>query len=100
MVDRLVLFTRGLDASSIMTVSKEVALALTDDELPLYTILVPAYNEPEVDGDLLAAMRAIDYPRKKLQALVLLEEDDPITIEAAEKAGVYKDNQHSESACG
>lgn len=100
MVDRLILFTRGLDASSIMTVSDEVALALTDDELPLYTILVPAYNEPEVVGDLLAAMRAIDYPKKKLQVLLLLEEDDLITIEAAEKAGVDKGDQHSESACG
>ncbi|WP_092802624.1 glycosyltransferase [Rhodococcus globerulus] len=90
MVDRLILFTRGLDASSIMTVSDEVALALPDDELPLYTILVPAYNEPEVVGDLIAAMRAIDYPKEKLQVLLLLEEDDLITIEAAEKAGVDK----------
>ncbi|PBC42417.1 N-acetylglucosaminyltransferase [Rhodococcus sp. ACPA4] len=90
MVDRLILFMRGLDASAIMTISDEVALALTDDELPLYTILVPAYNEPEVVGDLIAAMRAIDYPKEKLQVLLLLEEDDMITIEAAELAGVDK----------
>lgn len=90
MVDRLILFTRGLDASSIMTVSDDVARALRDDELPLYTILVPAYNEPEVVGDLIAAMRAIDYPKEKLQVLLLLEEDDLITIEAAKKAGVDK----------
>lgn len=90
MIDRLILFARGLDASSIMTISDEEALALTEDELPLYTILVPAYNEPEVVGDLIAAMRAIDYPAEKLQVLLLLEEDDTITIDAAEKAGVDK----------
>ncbi|TSD48933.1 glycosyltransferase [Rhodococcus sp. KBS0724] len=90
MVDRLILFMRGLDASAIMTISDEVALALTDDELPLYTILVPAYNEPEVVGDLIAAMRAIHYPKEKLQVLLLLEEDDLITIKAAELAGVDK----------
>ncbi|MDI9915069.1 glycosyltransferase [Rhodococcus sp. IEGM 1379] len=90
MADRLLLFTRGLDASSIVTISDERALALTDDELPTYTILVPAYDEPAVVGDLIAAMRAIDYPAEKLQVLLLLEADDTITIEAAEKAGVDK----------
>lgn len=88
MVDRLILFTRGLDASSIMTISDEEALALSYDDLPTYTILVPAYNEPEVVGDLIAAMRAIEYPADKMQVLLLLEEDDAVTIEAALAAGV------------
>ena len=71
-----------------MTISDEEALALSYDDLPTYTILVPAYNEPEVVGDLIAAMRAIEYPADKMQVLLLLEEDDAVTIEAALAAGV------------
>ncbi|WP_424808306.1 glycosyltransferase family 2 protein [Rhodococcus sp. 27YEA15] len=88
MIDRLLLFTRGLDAASIVTVSDEEARALPNESLPTYTILVPAYNEPEVVADLIAAMRAIEYPPEKLQVLLLLEEDDDVTITAAEDAGV------------
>lgn len=88
LADRLLLFTRGMARDAQFIVDDEEALALTDDQLPQYTVLVPAYNEPEVVGDLLAAMAALDYPADKLQVLLLLEEDDTVTIEAAEKAGL------------
>ena len=60
MIDRLLLFSRGLDAAAIVTVTDEQARAIPDDRLPLYTILVPAYDEPEVVGDLIAAMTGLD----------------------------------------
>ncbi|GEE03879.1 N-acetylglucosaminyltransferase [Gordonia spumicola] len=82
LVDRLVLFRRGL-VSGALTVSDERARAVGDDDLPSYTVLVPAYNEPEVVGDLIGNMRALDYPVDKLQVLLLLEEDDQVTIDAA-----------------
>ncbi len=88
MIDRVLLFSRGLDASAIVTVTDEQALSIPDDLLPLYTILVPAYDEPEVVGDLIAAMTGLDYPPEKLQVLLLLEEDDEVTIEAAAQSGV------------
>ncbi|MBY6367152.1 glycosyltransferase [Rhodococcoides corynebacterioides] len=88
MADRILLFSRGLDASAIVTVSDEDALAVPDADLPPYTILVPAYDEPEVVGDLIAAMSALRYPADKLQVLLLLEEDDDVTIEAARRAGL------------
>ncbi|MEE2057132.1 glycosyltransferase [Rhodococcus artemisiae] len=88
LADRLLLFSRGLNRDAIVQVSDEDALAPTDDRLPAYTVLVPAYNEPEVVGDLVAAMHAIDYPAEKLQVLLLLEEDDTVTIDAAEAAGL------------
>ncbi|MBY6707013.1 glycosyltransferase [Rhodococcus sp. BP-241] len=90
MVDRVLLFVRGLDASAIVTITDAEALAVPDDDLPEYTILVPAYDEPEVVGDLIAAMTALDYPPEKLQVLLLLEEDDDVTIEAARRAGVSR----------
>ncbi|MFI6041539.1 glycosyltransferase [Nocardia sp. NPDC051321] len=88
MGDRLLIFQRGMARDAIMTVSDERALALTDAELPPYTILVPAYGEPEVVGDLIGAMTALDYPKDRLQVLLLLEEDDSPTIEAARRAGI------------
>lgn len=88
MGDRLLIFQRGMARDAIMTVSDERALALTDAELPPYTILVPAYGEPEVVGDLISAMTALDYPKDRLQVLLLLEEDDSPTIEAAQRAGI------------
>ncbi|MFG1796332.1 glycosyltransferase [Nocardia sp. NPDC049149] len=88
MADRVLIFQRGMARDAIMTVEDARALALTDAELPPYTILVPAYGEPEVVGDLIGAMTALDYPKDRLQVLLLLEEDDTPTIEAARSAGI------------
>ncbi|MDZ4267837.1 MAG: glycosyltransferase [Mycobacterium sp.] len=82
MADRVLIFRQGL-ASRALVISDERARAIPDDELPPYTVLVPAYNEPEVVGDLIGAMAAIEYPRDKLQVLLLLEADDDVTIAAA-----------------
>ncbi|MDT5304223.1 MAG: glycosyltransferase XagB, partial [Mycobacterium sp.] len=82
MLDRVTIFRAGL-ASRAIVVTDEEARAIPDAGLPLYTILVPAYGEPEVVGDLIGAMAALDYPRDKLQVLLLLEADDEVTIAAA-----------------
>ncbi|MGX9789950.1 glycosyltransferase [Mycobacterium sp. MMS18-G62] len=82
MVDRVTIFRHGL-ASRAIVITDEEARAIPDADLPVYTILVPAYNEPEVVGDLIGAMAALEYPIDKLQVLLLLEEDDDVTIAAA-----------------
>ncbi|ART71962.1 N-acetylglucosaminyltransferase [Mycobacterium dioxanotrophicus] len=84
--DRVLIFKRGL-ASRPIVISDEAARAIADADLPSYTILVPAYNEPEVVADLIGAMDALEYPRDKLQVLLLLEADDQVTIDAAEACG-------------
>jgi hypothetical protein len=63
----------------------EVA-ALRDEELPDYTILVPVYREANVIRMLMANLARLDYPKEKLEILVLLEEDDVETYEAAKAA--------------
>ncbi|MFN8032188.1 MAG: glycosyltransferase [Mycobacterium sp.] len=83
MLDRVLIFKAGL-ASAAIVISDEEARAIPDAELPAYTILVPAYNEPEVVADLLGAMAAMEYPADKLQVLLLLEADDEVTINAAQ----------------
>ncbi len=86
MTDRVLIFREGL-ASRPIVISDEQARAIPDDELPRYTILVPAYNEPEVVGELIGAMTALEYPHDKLQVLLLLEADDDVTIDAARACG-------------
>ncbi|MDR6625095.1 cellulose synthase/poly-beta-1,6-N-acetylglucosamine synthase-like glycosyltransferase [Caulobacter segnis] len=56
---------------------------LADADLPAYTIIAPLYREAEVVGELLENLAAIDYPRDRLQALVVLEADDSQTLAAA-----------------
>ncbi len=67
-------------------VTNEEVRTLRDEELPVYTILVPVYREPEVVGHLVHALKAMDYPQHKLDVLLLLEEDDTATLEAAKAA--------------
>jgi hypothetical protein len=54
-----------------------------DTDLPEYTILVPAFQEPNVVAEVIRHMSDIDYPPSKLQILLLLEESDTATIAAA-----------------
>ena len=77
----LLLRSRGNDRFSFTT---EELDALADDELPRFTILVPAYKEPEVLPHLVENLAAFDYPIDKLQILLLLESNDPETRAAAE----------------
>ena len=58
--------------------------ALTDEELPVYTILVPLYREAESLPRLLDGLRMLDYPKDKLDILLLLEEDDEETRRAVD----------------
>jgi cellulose synthase/poly-beta-1,6-N-acetylglucosamine synthase-like glycosyltransferase len=80
---RVLMASRSRSATSVVVVSDEDALAIPDDELPVYTVLVPMYHEAQVVPQLLAHLRALDYPRGRLDVKLLLEEDDEATIEAA-----------------
>ena len=57
--------------------------ALNDEDLPTYTILVPMYKEPTMVAGMLRNMRAMDYPKDKLDVKLLLEANDLETQEAA-----------------
>jgi cellulose synthase/poly-beta-1,6-N-acetylglucosamine synthase-like glycosyltransferase len=53
--------------------------------MPVYTILVAAYKEAEVIGTLIKSLKKLDYPQDKLDIILLLEENDPETLQAAKK---------------
>ena len=66
-------------------VKSEELDALTDDSLPVYTILLPLYKEPEVAQKILKRIDALDYPASKLDVKLLLESDDTETAAELEK---------------
>ncbi|MAP96222.1 MAG: glycosyl transferase [Ponticaulis sp.] len=52
---------------------------------PVYTILVPVYREPAAVHDLIAALKGLDYPKRQLDILILLEESDDLTFAALQE---------------
>ncbi|MCB2202376.1 glycosyltransferase [bacterium] len=83
---KFVLVSSSVSSSLEVPVTDEEIQALEDDELPIYTVLVPVYKEAGVLPKLLEAIENLDYPKIKLDVKVLLEEDDIETINAFHKA--------------
>ncbi|MGY1631722.1 glycosyltransferase [Geodermatophilus sp. SYSU D01186] len=75
--------TVGTAYETVEQVTDAEVAALEDTDLPRYTILVPVYREAGIVGLLMRNLAALDYPREKLEILLLLEEDDPETLSAA-----------------
>lgn len=61
---------------------------LREDELPVFTVLVPMFREAKVLPRLAQSLRALDYPLGKLDIKIVLEADDTETIEAARRLGL------------
>jgi glycosyltransferase XagB len=59
------------------------ARPVNEHDLPVYSILVPAYKEKDVIGNLIKSLKKLDYPEDKLDIILLLEENDKETLEAA-----------------
>jgi cellulose synthase/poly-beta-1,6-N-acetylglucosamine synthase-like glycosyltransferase len=80
---RVKLFRLSLGPGHQHEITEAEARAIPDRDLPAYTILVPAFHEPEVVAKLIESVGKMDYPTDKLQILLLLEEDDTETVAAA-----------------
>ncbi|MDD2818432.1 MAG: glycosyltransferase [Candidatus Nanopelagicales bacterium] len=86
-------FNRGTNLRweyELLLARKAQGLPLTparipDEELPIYTILLPVFHEANVINKLLANLGSLDYPASKLEILLLMEADDLETIEAAKR---------------
>ncbi len=76
----------GARREAAVPITDEDVAALTDDELPVYTVLVPVYREANIVADLIGNLGALDYPAEKLEILLLLEEEDEETRQAAAAA--------------
>lgn len=60
--------------------------AIPDWELPVYTVMIPAYREPEVINELIQRVTNLEYPPDRLDVKLLIESDDDETIDAVHAA--------------
>lgn len=63
-------------------VSRQELRELKDEELPVYTILVPLYKEAEMLPQIARSLKDLEYPKDKLDIKLLLEENDHETLQA------------------
>ncbi|TSD63738.1 glycosyltransferase [Inquilinus sp. KBS0705] len=63
-------------------VTKDDLKHVVDDDLPIYTILLPVYKEDKLIKKLIWNLQSIDYPREKLDIKLLIEEEDDKTLNA------------------
>jgi cellulose synthase/poly-beta-1,6-N-acetylglucosamine synthase-like glycosyltransferase len=68
--------TLRLAGAFIPLPKREPAIALRDDELPVYTIIAALYREAASVGGLLGALEAFKYPPEKLDVKLVIEADD------------------------
>ena len=76
--------------------AKSPEIKVSDEEInkvkdwPKYTIFCPLYHEWNVANHFVQAIEKLDYPKDKLQVLLLLEEDDKTTIDHIQKLKLAK----------
>lgn len=68
-----------------LSISDEKISALKDADLPVYSIMAPLYKEASVLPHFLESIEAMDYPKDKLDVMLLLEENDEETISKAKE---------------
>ena len=86
---RAILVTAGGGRGGV--IDREIAIearALREEELPVFTILVPMFREAESLPILADALRRLDYPLGKLDIKIVLEASDLETITTARTLGL------------
>lgn len=86
----LSVLVKSLNFPPELVETKESIDALNDKNLPVYTILCPLYKESEVLPDFIESMQELNWPKDKLEVLLLLEENDKETIDVAQKTDLPK----------
>jgi cellulose synthase/poly-beta-1,6-N-acetylglucosamine synthase-like glycosyltransferase len=86
LIYRLEAYWLALRDPRVAVVTDAEARSISDEDLPVYSVLVPAYREPTVIAALILRLSELEYPADKLDIRLLLEEDDHETIAAAAAA--------------
>lgn len=81
------LVRRTPESPSLIPLGARVA-AERPETWPRYSVLVPVYRERAVAAQLVAALRALDYPPWRLEIFFVTEEDDPATRAALAATGL------------
>lgn len=83
MLFKWLLFRRGKPMFERIHTRMRATPLPPDHELPIYTILLPVYQEAGSLPPLFAALERMDYPKSKLDIKLIIEEDDDETYQAA-----------------
>jgi hypothetical protein len=76
-------FSSALILRSMASIASDAEVpipTLSDDELPVYTVVVALYRETGVVQDLVNAIDAFDYPKNKLDIKLIVERRDLETL--------------------
>lgn len=87
----LFIIYRSFSKSPEITIADRTLRRVNDNDWPMYTIFCPLYKEWNVVPQFIKAMNKLDYPKDKLQVMLLLEEDDTQTID---KIGTFNLPEH------
>ncbi len=79
---KLYLALKGSQSELHDDVSVEELGKVTNEEVPVYTILLPVYKEDKLIRKLIWNLRGLNYPQDKLDVKLLIEEDDDKTLNA------------------
>lgn len=88
MLFSLWIILKSLHIPPELSFSAEQLSRLDPKRLPKYTILCPLYKEARVLPHFVEAIDKLDWPKNKLEVLLLLEEDDLETQEAAKSSNI------------
>lgn len=73
---------RGATFDVITRTNPRELKRISDDDLPVYTVLVPVFREANIVGKLVDNLGNIDYPKSKLEIIILTEAEDQDTRDA------------------
>jgi glycosyltransferase XagB len=86
---KVAIILRSGEKEGMVRVTAEEISQFTDEQIPVYTILIPLYKETEVLQQIVESIEKMDYPIEKMDIKLLLEEDDTETIEACRKMNLH-----------
>lgn len=81
---KYLLIWQGANTDKDKRVQRKDIEAMLDEELPIYSILVPMYKEPQMLPYMVENLDKLDYPPEKLDIKIVLEADDAETIQMAD----------------
>ncbi len=62
---------------------------VSNEDLPVYTVLIPVFHEAKMLAQNLRNMYTLDYPKNKLDIKILMEENDEETLSEAKQLGLF-----------
>ena len=70
-------------------ITKDEMEQVSNEDLPVYTVLIPVFHEAKMLAQNLRNMYNLNYPKNKLDIKILMEENDEETLSEAKQLGLF-----------